>query len=146
MKLSRALLERRELTKKIARLKEEIQASLITVEHESVPESEIEKKFELYDVLMIDLHQLNLKIDRANAHHLIEKLNSLRILDSRIDFLKTCRKTLISGNEMRYYSRNEVKDVKNLPIDTVNRTLEKLESDRNQLDSEIQEINWTIEI
>lgn len=146
MKLSRALLERRDLTKKIARVKEEIQASLVTPEHQAVNEAAINLKFGHLNELMENLHHINLVIDRANAEHLTADLNMLRILDSKIDFYKACRKALVSDNDMRYYSRSEVKDVKNISVNTINNKLEELEEERKNLDASIQEKNWTIEV
>jgi chromosome segregation ATPase len=146
MKLSRALLERREITKRISRIKEEIEASLVTPDYEEVSEDSINKKIEEYIDDMYELENLNLKIDMANAQYLIGKLNSLRILDSKIDFFKKCRSRLINGSADKYYMRDKHTEKKNISIEEMNEQLEILESERNKLDSEIQEVNWTVEI
>ena len=146
MKLSRALLERRNITKKIARGREEIESLLVTPQHQNVGEGVIEKMIEEADSNLDALLALNLKIEKANSQHLSDDLNKLRILDSKIVFMKKCRTKLISENDMRYYSRSEVVEVKNIPVSSINEKLEVLETERNDLDAKIQEKNWTVEV
>lgn len=147
MKLSRALLERREITKKISRIKEEIQALLVTQEHERVSTESIENMMEQLNKEMEALKDLNVKIDRANSQHLLDKLNELRILDSKIEFYRTCRKILIEGSDSRkFYGIKEIKMYRNIQSESVNATLDSLEKERKEIDSQIQEINWTVEI
>ena len=147
MKLSRALLERRDLTRKISRIKEEIESVLITSENEEVEEITIKSMFDQLRDKMAELEVLNLRIDKVNAVKLMEKLNSLKIADSKIDFLKKCRSKLLQGNDsMKYYSRVEIKEKKNISLSVINIELETIENFRKDLDSEIQEINWTTDI
>lgn len=146
MKLSRALLKRRDLVKKLSRLKEEVLAMLVTSSNDMFEQSEIEQKLAKVDEKTIELESLNIKIDRANSINLMEYLAHLKVLDGKIDFYKKCRQTLLQGEENWRFVKPEQAEKKNFNMDEMTRLLETLEEERSELDSEIQEKNWTTEI
>jgi len=143
MKLSEALMERKDLIKKINNIKEEITSNLVTRQGFQLP-FDMDLLFADYKELQAMLESLNLRIDKANADHLTEKLNALRILDSIMIFYKQCRKTLLSEHSSMY--REEPVYERNYDITRLNEEIELFEIERRKLDREIQSINWQTEL
>ena len=143
MKLSEALMERKDLIKKVNNIKEEITSNLVTREGFQLP-FDMKSLFTDYKELQTKLETLNLRIDKTNAAHLTEKLNALRILDSVMIFYKQCRKTLLSEHSSMY--REEPVYERNYDINRLNEEIELFEIERRKLDREIQSINWQTEL
>ena len=143
MKLAEALMERKDIVKKISRVTEEIMALLVTPAFEKVDSAVIKSKIGTHQDLVEALSALNVQIDKANVV-LIDKLNALRTLDSHIGFCKEIRAGLIGEKNRFRYSENEYS--KNIELYFINDLLEAYEKQRRALDREIQGLNWTINI
>jgi len=143
MKLSEALMERKDLIKKVNNIKEEITSNLVTRQGFQLP-FDMDSLFVDYKTLQRKLETLNLRIDKTNAAHLTDKLNELRILDSIMIFYKQCRKTLLSEHSSMY--REEPIYERNYDITRLNEEIELFEIARRTIDREIQSINWQTEL
>lgn len=150
MKLAEALFERKEKSKKIERLKEEVESYIITNESESVSEEWIEDKFQEIRQASNEFQKINVAIEKANASHQSENLNRLRQLDTLISFYSNLRKKLLGqDHNSRHIWSGEVdkeKKVKNYSYEKLIKKLEDLEKERKDLDKTIMKINWNIEI
>lgn len=143
MKLAEALMERKDLVKKINKAKEEITSNLVTKEGFELP-LDMDKLFLQYESDQNNLMKLNTQIDKTNVI-LIDRLNRLRILDSKMAFYRECRKSLLEDSSNRFYNEN-VKMTRNYDLNKANTRLDKLELLRREVDKEIQKINWATEL
>lgn len=150
MKLAEALFERKEKSKKIERLKEEVNSYIITNESENVSEDWIDSKLKDIREASNEFQSINVAIEKANATHQSENLNRLRQLDTLISFYSDLRKKLLGqDHNNRSIWHGEVsseKKVKNYPYEKLSKKLEDLEKERKDLDKTIMKINWNIEI
>lgn len=147
MKLAEALMNRNDIKSKIERVNDELNSVLIT-EHGVEQEFSAEDKMtELFN-LMEDLHNLNIKIDRANIDN-IERLQLLKNYDREIGILNGVRTRLLRYEKRKtslYGSAEGVDQVKNLKLADVTLRLESVEQERRKVDRELQARNWQIEI
>lgn len=146
MKIAEALIQRKELAKKINRLNEEIGAVLVTEETSSPKKNFISSRLKNITTLSNELAQLNLKINNVNSKNLSEELNELKTLDSLISFHQKWRKILLNSKEDFTYGRGEKVYKTNFSIDTMNTLLEELESERRDVDRLLQRRNWEIDV
>ena len=146
MKIAEALIERKELIKKMNRLNEEITASLVTEVELAPAEGYISSR--LADIISIStkLSLLNGHIATANAANLSIELNELKTLDALISFHQKWRKALLNTSEGFMYGRGEKTYKTNYDIETMNVLLEKLEEERRAVDKTLQRRNWELDI
>ena len=143
MVLAEALMARKDLVKKVERIKTLVSNSLIT--YKDMPaEIDVNAKLSQYISLMRDLEILNTQIDKANSVN-IEALSKLRILDSKLGFYKKLSDSLTNDSRMSFRS-TEVEMVKNLSITEIEPIIEDLEIQRRDVDKSLQKANWTTEI
>lgn len=150
MKLAEALFDRKEKSKKIERLKEEVESRIISDESEAVTEEWVESKLQEIREASQEFQKINVAIEQANASHQSENLNRLRQLDTLISFYSNLRKKLLGqDHNNRSIWHGEVsseKKVKNYSYEKLSKKLEDLEKERKDLDKTIMRINWNIEI
>lgn len=144
MKLAEALMERKDLVMKINKIKELIKNNVVTRKDFQLP-IDMRAQFLQYQKLQGELELLNKKIDKTNALYLTDKLNELRILDSKIAFYKECHATLIS-NETSWRYGDEVTLQRNYDLNELASWLEQTEVMRRKIDREVQKINWETEL
>lgn len=146
MRIAEALIQRKELVKKMNRLNEEISSVLITEEASTPDENFISSRIEKIITLSNELAELNLKINVANSKNLANELNELKTLDSLISFHQKWRKALLNPKDEFIYSRGEKTYKANFSIDKMNTSLEDLEEMRRNVDRFLQRKNWEIDI
>jgi len=145
MKIAEALMERKDLTKKISRIKENILSNLLTRADLAPKESYVMSLLIKYNKSMDELEKLNKAIDKANIK-IQDELNYIKILDSKIAFYKEAGKKLLEGNSSYMYSEMKAEIIKNYDIDLINNELEKLENERREIEKKILKINWETSI
>lgn len=147
MKLAEALLERKELSKKISRLEEEVSSIIVTTDSDTYSEEAIESKLDEINILNSKLEALNISINKANAHHQAENLVGLQQTDRLIAFYQKLRNKLLNPREERgIWAGEGPKYNKNYSLQIINGQLERLEKMRTQIDRKIMKTNWQIEI
>lgn len=143
MVLAEALMARKDLVKKIERIKKLITNSLVTYKDMPI-DIDLNEQLKLYTDKMVDLEDLNAKIDRANAVN-VDALSKLRVLDSKLGFYKEISDSLANDSRMSFRSI-ETEMVKNLNTVVVEKVIEELEIARRNVDKKLQKANWTTEI
>ena len=138
-------MERKDIIKKIAQVKEEIKSNLVTKEGYQLP-FDMERLFSDFQDLQTKLKELNRKIDKTNAEFLGDHLNELRIIDAIIVFYKECRKQLLADSPGSFYRDTDSKYTRNYDINKINEMIELFQAKRRKLDREIQKVNWTTEL
>jgi len=146
MKIAEALIQRKELVKKINRLNEEVAANLITAEEAMPAENFITSRLVEITTLSEKLSALNFSISEANAANLAKELNELKTLDSLVSIHQKWRKTLLGPKDEFMYGRQEKVTKVNFNIDTMNVLLEELEEKRRTVDRTLQRRNWEIDV
>ena len=146
MKIAEALIQRKELVKKINRLNEEVAANLITAEEAMPAENFITSRLVEITTLSEKLSALNFSISEANAANLAKELNELKTLDSLVSIHQKWRKTLLGPKDEFIYGRQEKVTKVNFSIDTMNVLLEELEEKRRTVDRTLQRRNWEIDV
>lgn len=143
MVLAEALMARKDLVKKIERIKNLVSNSLVT--YKDIPlDVNIKDEMVKYHEKMDQLEEMNKKIDEANRVN-ISALSKLRILDSQLGFYKKLSEGLSNDSRLSFRSvENEM--IKNMDIKDVESIIESLEDARREIDKILQKANWTIEI
>jgi len=144
MKLAEALMARKDLVAKINKIKELIKNNLVTRKDFQLP-IDMTAQFLQYRELQGELEILNKKIDKTNAQYLTDKLNELRILDSKIAFYKECNTALMSSETSWRYN-DDITLQRNYDLNVLNSWLEQCEAMRRKIDREIQKTNWETEL
>lgn len=143
MKLAEKLMERKDIVKKISRIKEEVTSNLITqIEFAPKDDSFIKTRLDELTTQTVKLQKVNKEINDSNAKYLSDDLNKLQILDTLINFYKNCRKAMLDRDQYTYSRESKFK--MNYDIESINKTLEDFESGRRELDKKIQKMNWEI--
>lgn len=143
MHLAELLMDRKDLVSQINRLKEDALKGAVT-RSDMTPPYNISDKLQQYEELMRRLREINVKIDKANAEHMTDLLNELRIIDSRLEFYKSLRNVLLAGGE--HYYGGEIERVINHDVEDVSTVISTLEKKRRTFDRQIQKKNWQVEV
>lgn len=147
MKLAEALIQRKDLIKEISRLREEVLNSLIAREDIKVEPIDISKKIKLISEKEAELHKLNINIDKANSKHLLEDINTLKILDSAISFWKSARDKVLHAEEsFSSWGKSDVKYEVRMKLEDINDILTQYEKKRREVDRALQRKNWEIDL
>lgn len=144
MTLAEALMERRDIIKKINKIKEEIRSNLVTKEDFQLP-FDMDKLFDDFMLYQNKLMDINTRIDKTNVKVINDKLNQIRIFDAIIMFYKECRKDILQDRGSGLY-REERRYVRNYDINQINSNIDEYEKIRRELDRSIQKINWKTEL
>lgn len=142
-KLSELLMNRKDLTKKVASIKEELLATMVTNKGPAILLETIETKFISYSSLMDELKDLNIKIDKLNARVNLETLAKIKILDSKLEFYSSCRKKVLENLGVEKHRFTDTSGQINYEVETINKKIEFTQEQRRELDKQIQSTNWS---
>lgn len=148
MSVGEALNRRADLQKRIAQLQSRLGASVLTQEGDEPPESAQELLAEV-DLLCDELQRLIAQINRTNSsarlstgETVTEGLAQRDVLTLRQDVLRTVVRAATNSSLSRY-SRSEIRMVRQVRVGDIQRTIDALARQRRELETRLQEHNWT---
>lgn len=148
MSVGEALNRRSDLQKRIAQLQSRLGASVLVQEGDEPPESAQELLAEV-DQLSDELQRLIAHINRTNAstrlstgETVTEGLAQRDVLALRQDVLRTVVRAA-TNNSLSRYSRSEIRMVRQVRVADIQRTIDTLARQRRELETRLQEHNWT---
>jgi hypothetical protein len=150
MKLAEALILRADAQKRLEQLRARLARSARVQEDEKPPEDPAELLQEL-DRTLQQLADLIKKINRTNAAAVFSDGRTLADLLADRDVLILRRSLLSSVNEAATtradrFTRSEVKYYSAVDIRALQRQIDDLAKQHRELDTQIQEANWRIEL
>lgn len=148
MSVGEALNRRSDLQKRIAQLQSRLSASVLIQEGDEPPESAQELLAEV-DQLSDELQRLIAQINLTNAstrlstgETVTEGLAQRDVLSLRQDVLRTVVRAA-TNNSLSRYSRSEIRMVRQVRVADIQRTIDILARQRRELETRLQEHNWT---
>ena len=149
MKLAEALNQRADLQKRIAQLRERI-SNNVKVQEGDQPAEKPEDLFTDLDKSLKELESLIVRINRTNQETtwegktLTEMIAAKDVLSLH---LTTLRAILDEANvRSDRFSRNEIKFVRTIDVNALQKKVDYLSRDLRVLDSKLQQANWTTDL
>jgi hypothetical protein len=150
MRLGEALTQRADLQKRIAQLTGRLQASAVVQEGDTPPEDP--------GALLRDLSEMSAELERliaainltnassrvADGRTITELLARRDVLGLRQDVLRSAAEAVAKASAR--YSRSEIRLTRQIDVGAVRREIDDLARQRRELDTAIQEHNWTAEL
>lgn len=150
MKLGEALGLRADLQKRIAQMSGRLQASAITQEGDTPPEDPAAMLLELTRMIG-ELQGLIAAINLTNAGAALNDGTPVTSALARRDVIGLQQGTLrdvidaVTKTQARY-SRSEIRMTRRIDVSAIRKQIDDLSRERRELDTAIQECNWTIEL
>jgi len=150
MKLGEALSTRADLQARISQLAERLRASAVVQEGDTPPEDPAKLLGELDDVcarlaaLVAAVDATNTATRLPDGRTLTEALAHRDVLGLRQSVLRAAADAVSQGQAR--YGRSEIRMVRQLDAGSLRRTVDELARERRELDTAIQEVNWTTEL
>jgi hypothetical protein len=150
MRLGEALTRRADLQKRIAQLTGRLQASAVVQEGDVPPEDPAALLREL-DEMGEELERLIASINLTNARSRVDDGRTITELLARRDVLALRQGVLRSAADSvaqasARYSRSEIRLARQIDVAAVRREIDNLARQLRELDTAIQEHNWTTEL
>ena len=149
MKLAEALNQRADLQKRIAQLRERI-SNNVKVQEGDQPAEKPEELFTDLDKSLKELESLIVRINRTNQETtwegktLTEMIAAKDVLSLH---LSTLRAILDEANvRSDRFSRNEIKFVRTIDVNELQKRVDDRSRDLRELDSRLQQANWTTDL
>lgn len=150
MKLGQALTVRADPQKRIAELTGRIQASAVVQEGDKPPEDPVRLLDELMQ-MSTELERLITAINLTNAASSLPDGQTVTAALAKRDVLAVRQGVLRSAAEavtqaQARYSRSEIRLARQLDVAAVRKEIDDLARQRREVDTAIQEHNWTTEL
>ena len=149
MKLAEALNQRADLQKRIAQLRERL-ANNVKVQEGDQPAENPQDLFQELDGSLKQLKDLIVSINRTNQETVWEGKTLTETIaekDTLSLHIATLRAALDAANvRSDRYSRNEIKFVRTVDVNVLQKRVDDLSRDLRQLDSRLQQANWTTDL
>ncbi len=150
MRLGEALTLRADVQKRIAQIGARLQASAVVQEGDSPPEDPSRLLAEL-DELTAELERLITAINLTNASGRLPSGQSVTAALARRDVLAIRQGVLRSSLDavaqtQARYSRSEIRLTRQIDVAALRSELDELARERRELDTAIQEHNWTADL
>ena len=149
MKLAEALNQRADLQKRIAQLRERL-ANNVKVQEGDQPAEKPEDLFKELGGALKQLKDLIVSINRTNQETVWEGKTLTEIIaekDTLSMHIAALRSALDAANvRSDRYSRNEIKFVRTIDVNALQKRVDDLSRDLRQLDSRLQQANWTTDL
>ena len=149
MKLAEALNQRADLQKRIAQLRERL-SNNVKVQEGDEPAEKPEDLFKELEGALKELESLIVRINRTNQETvwdgktLTEMIAGKDVLSLQLSVL---RSALESANvRSDRYSRNEIKFVRTVDVNYLQKKVDDLSRDLRTLDSKLQQANWMTDL
>jgi hypothetical protein len=150
MKLGEALTLRSQLLTRIAQIRERLTASALVQEGEKPPEdpavllSEFEAMAAELEGLIAQINRTNLATQVATGETLTDALARRDILALRQTVLRQVADA--GGGGQKRYGLAEIRILPTVDVGDLRRRADELARERRELDTAIQETNWTTEL
>jgi hypothetical protein len=149
-KLGEALARRAELQARLGEVRDRLRVSALAQEGDR-PAEDPEPLLTELDAIAVELEKLIADINRTNA---VTEMSSGRTLTealARRDVLGLLHGALkavadSTAQQQARYSRSEIRLVRTFDVAAVRSRVDELARDRRQLDVEIQNANWTVDL
>ena len=149
MKLAEALNQRADLQRRIAQLRERL-ANNVKVQEGDQPAEKPNDLFLELDNCLRQLKDLIVSINRTNQETVWEGKTLTEIIaekDTLSMHIAALRAALDAANVRNdRYSRNEIKFVRTIDVNGLQKVVDDLSRKLRQLDSQLQQANWTTEL
>ncbi|MBQ1708982.1 MAG: DIP1984 family protein [Bacteroidales bacterium] len=149
MKLAEALNQRADLQKRIAQLKERLSNNVKVQEGDQPAEnpedlfSELSNSLKELETMIVRINKTNQET-RWNGKTLTEMIAAKDVLSMH---LSTLRSVLDAANvRSDRYSRNEIKFVRTIDVNLLQKRVDDLSRDLRELDSRLQQANWMTDL
>ena len=149
MKLAEALNQRADLQKRIAQLRDRLSKN-VKVQEGDQPAEKPEDLFKELEGSLKQLKDLIVSINRTNQETIWEG-KTLTGMIAEKDVLSlhisTLRSTLDAANvRSDRYSRNEIKFIRTIDVNELQKKVDDLSRDLRELDSKLQQANWMTDL
>ena len=149
MKLAEALNQRADLQRRVAQLRERL-SNNVKVQEGDQPAEKPEDLFKELGGSLKLLKDLIVSINRTNQETVWEGKTLTEMIaekDVLSLHLSTLRSTLDAANvRSDRYSRNEIKFVRTIDVNALQKRVDDLSRDLRELDSKIQQANWLTDL
>ena len=149
MKLAEALNQRADLQKRLAQLKERLSNNVKVQEGDS-PAEKPEDLFTELNASLKELESLIVRINRTNQETLWGGRTLTEIIAAKDVLslhLSTLRAVLDAANvRSDRYSRNEIKFVRTIDVNELQKNVDSLSKELRELDSSLQQANWMTDL
>ena len=149
MKLAEALNQRADLQKRIAQLKERLSNNVKVQEGDQPAEnpedlfSELSNSLKELETMIVRINKTNQET-HWNGKTLTEMIAAKDVLSMH---LSTLRSVLDAANvRSDRYSRNEIKFVRTIDVNLLQKRVDDLSRDLRELDSRLQQANWMTDL
>ena len=141
--------QRADLQKRIAQLRERL-ANNVKVQEGDQPAEKPEDLFKELEGSLNQLKELIVKINRTNQETVWEGMTLTEMIagkDVLSMHLGALRATLEAANvRSDRYSRNEIKFVRTIDVNNLQKKVDDLSKDLRELDSKLQQANWMTDL
>ena len=149
MKLAEALNQRADLQKRITQLRDRL-SNNVKVQEGDQPAEKPEDLFKELEGSLKQLKDLIVSINRTNQETIWEG-KTLTGMIAEKDVLSlhisTLRSTLDAANvRSDRYSRNEIKFIRTIDVNELQKKVDDLSRDLRELDSKLQQANWMTDL
>ena len=149
MKLAEALNQRADLQKRIAQLRERL-SNNVKVQEGDQPAENPDDLFKELENSLQQLKEMIVRINKTNQETVWEGKTLTEIIaekDVLSMHLAALRSTLDAANvRSDRYSRNEIKFVRTIDVNALQKKVDNLSQDLRVLDSKLQQANWTADL
>ena len=149
MKLAEALNQRADLQKRIAQLRDRL-SNNVKVQEGDQPAEKPEDLFKELEGSLKQLKDLIVSINRTNQETVVDGKTLTEMIaekDVLSMHLSALRDTLNAANvRSDRYSRNEIKFVRTIDVNALQKKVDDLSRDLREMDSRLQQANWTTEL
>jgi len=149
MKLAEALIQRADAQKRIAQLQQRLARSAKVQEGEQPPEDPQVLLTEVGEAID-ELTRLMQQINRTNAAVTFDETRSLTDALAERDTLMMRRQVIIqvinAAQAQPRYGRMEIKEYPTVSIAELQRQVDDLSRQYRELDTAIQQLNWTVDL
>ncbi|MBR6212708.1 MAG: DIP1984 family protein [Bacteroidales bacterium] len=149
MKLAEALNQRADLQKRIAQLRERL-SNNVKVQEGDQPAEKPEDLFNELEASLDQLKVLIVSINRTNQETVWEGKTLTEMIaekDVLSMHLGALRATLEAANvRSDRYSRNEIKFVRTVDVNALQKRVDDLSKSLRELDSRLQQANWSTDL
>ena len=149
MKLAEALNQRADLQKRIAQLRERL-SNNVKVQEGDQPAENPEDLFQELNNSLKELETLIVRINRTNQETVWEGKTLTAMIagkDTLSLHLSVLRSVLEAANvRSDRYSRNEIKFIRTVDVNVLQKQVDDLSRDLRELDSKLQQANWMTEL
>ena len=149
MKLAEALNQRADLQKRIAQLRERL-SNNVKVQEGDEPAEKPEDLFKELEGALKELESLIVRINRTNQEtvwegkSLTEMIAGKDVLSLQLSVLRTALESANVRSDR--YSRNEIKFVRTVDVNDLQKKVDDLSRDLRTLDSKLQQANWMTDL